>query len=366
MPILEGKTKTERNKLIAAAALGVVALVALYLAFGRSFFSSGTTSATVKVNTTPKPGSSPAANNEKFRLPTAEEQAFNDQTTAIPVAYPGHIFAPDPGRNIFAFVEPPPPCRPNDPRPSCVSPIPSPSPERSPSPTPTPPIFVAGIEPQSVYAGQRNFRLEVTGEKFTPDARIYFNQQEVPTFFISEQRLAADIDGKLISTDGQRQIMVQTADGRLYSNQMFMSVQAPPKPTMLYIGMIGRKHYNNDTAYFVDNEKSPPYGARLNDVLGTRFRLVDIAPAQVIFEDVTLSFRHTVTISKSAGGSGGAAPGRGTEPEAGIPTYPPGFIPQQAPQNIPGIPSSIPQMQEQRKVQAAETKKEKEDVNDED
>ena len=222
--------------------------------------------------------------------------------------------------------------------------------------------MIAGIQPQSMYAGERNFKLEVTGDKFTPESRIYFNQQEVPTFYVSAQRLNGDIDAKLIATEGPRQIMVQTTDGKLYSNQLSLSVQAPPRPTMLYIGMIGRKRYNNDTAYFADNEKSPPYGARLNDVLGGRFRLVDIAPAEVIFEDVTLGFRHHVSISKGIL-QGSAPPGRGTDPnEPGIPTYPPGFIPQQAPQGIPGIPSSIPQQispEQQRKMQ-----EQKKDVDD--
>ena len=40
MAITTGKSPTERNKLIAAVLLGVVALIALYLAFGRSLFGS--------------------------------------------------------------------------------------------------------------------------------------------------------------------------------------------------------------------------------------------------------------------------------------------------------------------------------------
>jgi len=361
MALLEGKSKTERNKLIAASVLGLVALVALYLAFGRSFFGSSSTSATVKVTTTPKPGATPASSSDpKFSMPTAEEQQFNYQTLPI-VYYPGLAGAPDPGRNIFAFVEPPPPCKQNDTRLICQSPTPTPPQPKPASPTPTPPILIAGIQPRSMYAGERSFRLEINGDKFTPDARIYFNQQEVPTFFINEHRLAGDIDAKLIATEGGRQIMVQTVDGKLYSNPEMLSVQAPPKPTMLYIGMIGRKRYNNDTAYFADSEKSPPYGARLNDVLAGRFRLIDIAPAEVVFEDVNLGFKHRIPISKGIL-VGSQPPGRGSEPEPGIPTYPPGFIPQQQP--IPGIPNNIqPNVQaapEQRKMQDQK----KEDVDD--
>src|SRR4051794_26912301 len=100
MAFLEGKTPAERNKIIAAAVLGVVALAALYLAFGRTFFGGSSTTATVKVTVTPKPTASPAAaGNSKFQLPSAEEQQFNEQTT-IPVVYsPNSANAPDPGRN---------------------------------------------------------------------------------------------------------------------------------------------------------------------------------------------------------------------------------------------------------------------------
>jgi hypothetical protein len=55
MALLEGKTSTERNKIIAAGVLGVVALIALYMAFGSAFFrGSSATSVTVKTSPTPK------------------------------------------------------------------------------------------------------------------------------------------------------------------------------------------------------------------------------------------------------------------------------------------------------------------------
>ncbi|MEO7660209.1 MAG: hypothetical protein ABIV48_11395, partial [Pyrinomonadaceae bacterium] len=56
MVLFEGKTPTERNKIIAAIVLGVVALFALYLAFGPSFGGGTTTTVTVgKASPTPKP-----------------------------------------------------------------------------------------------------------------------------------------------------------------------------------------------------------------------------------------------------------------------------------------------------------------------
>ena len=358
MKLLEGKTPTERNKIIAAAVLGVVALFALYFAFGRSLFSSSTTTATVKVSPSPKAAASPTTRTDAV-LPTASEQDFVYQTTAV--FYPGNISAPDPGRNIFAFYEPAAPCKGDQCPPS---PVPSPTPMKSPTPVPPPPILIAGFNPQSVYAGARSFRLEVTGDKFTPDSHIYFNQTELPTTFINTQKMTADVPAKYISGEGPGQIIVQTPDGKLYSNQVMISVQAPPKPTLLYIGMIGHKGYNNDKAILADNEKAPPYSARLNDVVGGRFRLVEISPVEVTFEDTGLGFRHRVFMSKGIL-IGSMPPGRGTDlSEPGVPTYPPGFIPQ----NIPGIPNNIQQYnpQEQRKMEVQrQVEKQKEDVDDE-
>ena len=319
MALFEGKTTTERNKIIAAGVLGLVSLIALYMAFGRSFFGSSTTVA-VKVSATPRPSVTPAANHDDPRLPTVSEQDFVYQTTAVDYR-PGSNYAPDPGRNIFAFYEPPPPCT------DCPTPTPKPIPIVTPTPAPTPLMFMAALNPQSVYAGVLTFRLEVNGDRFTPDSHIYFNQSELPTTFVNGQRVFADVPANLIAQEGPRQVIVQTPDGRAYSNQLMLTVQAPPRPTFQYIGMIGRKRYNNDTAYFTESATAPPFGARLNDVVKGQFRLIDISPAEVVFEDINLGFRHRVPISKgtTSGQPSGFTP----------------FDPQRG--NIPGIPNGIPQ-----------------------
>lgn len=361
MAFLAGKTPTERNKLIAAAVLGLVALVALYFAFGRSFFGSSTTTATVtiKSSATPTPGASTTSNRNNTSLPTANEQ--NSEYLITEVVYHGNIAGAEPGRNIFAFYEPEPPCRGDNCPPS---PMPSPTPQKSPSPTPTAPFQLNSVNPLSVYAGAKEFRLDASGDRFTPEARVYFNQSEVPTTFVNTQKITATIPASLISGEGPKQIIIQTPDGKLYSNQVIISVMAPPKPTYIYIGMIGRKRYNNDTAYLLENDKAPPFGARLNDVVGGRFRLVDISPTEVVFEDIGLGFRHRIPLTKAAGGSSGAAPGRDSG-DAGMPTYPPGFIPQQP---IPGIPNTVQPYaapnQEQRKMEQKMEKSEKKDVDD--
>jgi len=332
MALLAGRSKTERNKLIAAALLGVLSLTALYFAFGRSLFAGP--APTAKATPTPKTSSSPASDKQNLRLPSASEQDLAYQST--PIDYrPGNAYAPDAGRNIFGFYEPPPPT------PWVPTPTPPPPPAKTPEPTPTPEMTVGFMMPQTVYAGQRAFRLEVNGDRFTPDARIYFSQSEIPTTFINAQKLVADIPANFIAQEGPRQIIVQTPDGKQYSNQAIFQVQAPPRPTMQFIGVKLSKLHNNDTATFLDTGKTTPYSARLNDVLGGRFRLVNITPLDVTFEDTSLGFRHKVAMAKPSSTGTGAPAGRpGTNPsDPNFQPFNPGNLQPDCP---PGIPCNIP------------------------
>ena len=323
MKLFVGKTPTERNKIIAAAALGVISLVALFLAFGPSFSSKP--NITVAVKTSPTPRNSTTSTTGDRVIPTVDEQRFVYETT--PVDYrPGSAYAPDAGRNIFAFYEPPPPCTKD-----CPTPIPPPIKTPTPAtPAPTPPILLRAAIPQNVYAGMPAFKMQVDGEFFTPDSKIFFNQAELPTTFVSSQRLSADVTANMIAQEGQKFIEVRTPDNRLYSNQAFLMVNPPPKPTMQYIGMIARKRGNNDTAYFIGSATTP-FGARLNDVLGGQFRLIDIAANEVVFEDVNLGFKHKVPITRTPVASGGGNTGLPGNPSLGFPTG-----------SIPGIPDNIP------------------------
>lgn len=331
MGIFEGKTSTERNKMIAAAVLGLVALIALYVAFGRSLFGGSAAPARPTTSPTPRPANAQtnAANDAKFRLPTADEQELNN---VVPIVYrPDAVAAgaPDPGRNIFAFYEPPPPT-PYSPTPVVIV---TPKP---PTPTPTPVFRAESLNVQSVYAGSRAFRLEVNGDRFTPDARIYFNQNEVPTTFVNAQRVTANIPANFIAQEGPRQVIVQTPDGTAYSEQLMLAVQPPPKPNVRYIGAKLTAKFTNDTAYFEDASRpsSPTtpqaiLTARLNDVVAGRFRLIDIGPTEVVFEDVQLGFKHRVPIAKATASSGGGQPPRGGFPE--------GF-PVDTSRGVPGFP----------------------------
>ena len=332
MDPFKGKTPAERNKLIAAILLGVLAVVALAFAFGPGMFS-GSSATNVKVTTSPSPGKAASTVPGQFQMPTQDQQNFDYGSTQI-VYQPGSFDAGPPGRNIFAFQEPPP-CYPNCPTPYVPPPTPAPQ------PTPTPyPISIAMVMPQTVYAGQKGFRLEVAGENFAPDTKIYFNQALMPTNFISPQRMTADIPANLIAVEGPKQVIVQSvADASKFSMAMNLNVQPPPKPQYEYVGMISRKFANNDTAYFVEKGKlnTPnvvPTGKRLNDILGGRFRLVSISDSQTVFEDVNLGFKHSLPLNKT-GGSGGSSTGA----PSGFPNFNNG-----RPSNLPGFPNvGVPQ-----------------------
>ncbi len=346
MKLFEGKSPTERNKIIAAGVLGALALFALYFAFGG--IGGGSTKITATVSSTPKPMAAPKANSDDLKLPSQSEQDFSYVTTAIDYR-PGGFWAPGPGRNIFAFYEPPAPT-PYSPTPFIAPPL------KTPEPTPVPPMLISFVAPQSVYAGSKGFRLEVSGDKFTEDTRIYFSQNELPTTFINPQKLVADIPAGFISGEGPRQVIVQTPDGKFYSNQIMLNVQAPPKPEFQYIGMIARKRSNNDTAYFLEKGKPTPMGKRLNDIVDGRFRLLSISAEETILEDVNLGFRHRLPLFRPAPGTDTSSaperprgfPGAGGFPAAD--SYVP-FNPtiqtnsnmmMNSNSSIPGIPDNIP------------------------
>ena len=343
-----GKSSTERNKMIAAMVLGVLALGSLFFAFGGPNMFSSSTTVTVSVSPTPRPATAAVpVNPSDFQLPTQDEQYFIWRTT--PVGFNGVITGPDPGRNIFGFQEPPVPCgRPGGdpcPPPPVKTPVPA-------TPTPTPEIWLASVNPTSVYAGSRAFRLELSGERMLPDARVYLSQSELKTTFVNDRTMVAEVPANFITSEGPRQVIIQTLDGKKYSQAATLLVQAPPKPAFQYIGMIARKRSNNDTAYFMEQGRQTPISARLSDVVGGRFRLVSISADETVFEDVNLGFRHRVSLFRPAPGTTSSTlpplrPGPGGG-EVYVPFNNPNpnpnfqVQPGQGVQSIPGIPDNIP------------------------
>ncbi len=352
MKIFEGKSPEERNKIIVALVLGGLAVLAL----GNLIFApfSGSKK-TINVSLSPSPAAtaSTSKNNVVASMPRQEE--IDIAYISTPVSMQNPPAGSDAGRNIFAFYEPP--------IPTPYSPTPTPT--STPFPiikTPTPPqpnVLISYISKQSSYAGEKGFKLEIGGDKFAPDTYIYFNGQQLPTNYISPQQLSADIPANFIGAAGQRTIEVRSGDGKLFSNQIIFNIQAPPTPQFQYLGIVSRKRGNNDTAYIQEQGKTVPSSARLNDILGGRFRLVSISPARLLVQDINLGFTHPIDLVKGSGqNSSTTRPNNQDFPPDGTIFTPnnPNFNNPQCP---PGIPCNI-------RPYVPPTPQDKKDVDDDD
>jgi hypothetical protein len=334
MALFEGKTPAERNKLIAAMALGAIALISLsYMLFGSSSSPSPKRTATNTNNRTATQATTAPTAVAPIQSP--KEVRSESETLAImqPVVAKWPIPAvPEPNRNIFAFYVPKP------------SPSPTPTPEPVPSPTPPPPIQLDSISPQQVFARTGEFKLEVSGNKFTIASHIFIDDVEIPTRYISPQQLSANVPPQLIGNPGGRQIVVRTPDGRLYSNPATLTVSAAPTPNYTYIGIIGSKRYN-DTAVLKDNNTKQLLNVQRGDVVGSRFRVTSISEREVALVDTNLRIKHTLpfTSDKSAG-TGGPVMGSNPNNQGGIPGIP--AMPQPQPEEEQPVEEEQPMEEE--------------------
>jgi hypothetical protein len=321
MKLFEGKTPAERNKLIAAIVLGVLAFSSLAYMFLGSSSSSKPKNQNSNNQAATKNSTGELLDKQATTAsPSTPEQLrkqVDDISPPSPVTYQHASYSvPEPGRNIFAFYVPPP---------KVVKPVVIPPP----TPTPTPPLVLAGLSPSNVYARTGEFTLEVSGDKFTPTSAIIVDNNPLPTRFVNAQQLSATVPASMIGQDGARQIMVKTPDNLLYSNPLPLMVSAPPLPNYLYIGIIGKVRHN-DTAILKD--KSNPkelLNVQRGDVLGGRFRVTSISEREIVLTGATLRIKHALPFieEKGTGGQAGTQgnPGRRNTPlleESGIPGIP--------------------------------------------
>ncbi len=293
MALFEGKTPAERNKMIAAMVLPVLALIFVFKMFSGPSGPS-TTNVNVNVNTKGKGTARQQAQLNANTPPDAGDADFSNLTPIVyePAAYGGS----DAGRNIFAFY---------------VKPVPPPSagpPTPPPTPVPTPPVLLAALAPQSVFARTAGFTLQLTGDKFGPAARVYVDGQEVPTQYKSMQQLSANIPASAIASPGQRNIIVRTPDGQFFSNQATLNVMQPPAPTYTFIGFIKRKRASANTAVLKD-AKGELHSVIQGDLVEGRFRVTEISERNVEVVDKDLNIKHTMPFV-DARGLAGSVPGR--------------------------------------------------------
>jgi hypothetical protein len=292
MALFEGKTPAERNKLIAAIVMPVVALVFIVYMFSGPSTPTRTT-ANANANRRAQTKSTQSASQQN--APAASDPAveINDMTEVKyePPAYGG----PEAGRNIFAFYEKP------------VA-VPSASVVPTPTPTPPPPWTLASLAPQSVFARTAGFTLQLSGDKFGIGARVYIDDQAVPTQYKSMQQLTANVPASTITNPGQRSVVVRSPDGKLYSNQATLNVMQPPAPTYTYVGFLKRPRSNSA---ILKDQRGELYTVREGDVVEGRFRVTAISDRGVEVVDKDLNVKHTLPFISTPGATAlqGRAPG---------------------------------------------------------
>jgi hypothetical protein len=287
--------------MIAAVAFGALALILV----GRMFFSgdeppprraSNSNNRNTKVATTATGGATNGIN---------DSQEAADPTLQVPreVVYtPVSYSVPDAGRNIFAFYVAPTP----QPKASVVAEVPTPTP----TPVPTPPLTLSGISPSSVTARTGDFKLQLSGDKFTPQSRAYVDGQELPTTFVSAQQLSTTVPAALISAPGARQIVVRTPDNSLYSNEAALSVSAPPTPPFTFVGILGGPRYNDKA--ILKNQGNELVTVQRGDLVAGRFKVTSISTRTVELTDSQLQIKHTLPYVESR--AGGASNPGGSNP----------------------------------------------------
>lgn len=292
MPLVDLNKPGEKKKVIWASVLGLVALIFLWWTFvGFGSSSSRTAARTTPQQNPQRPGQGSAQGSTGGRqqnqpVNDTPSQAVADISKYREIDYqPSSYDAPEARRNIFAYYVPTP------------KPTPEPKVEQ-PSPTPTPPILLASISPSNTYARSADFKLEVAGDKFTGDSRIYIDGRELPTTYISPQQLSATVPAAVIANPGARQVMVRTPDNRLYSLALALSVAAPPTPNYSYVGIISPTTRVGDTALVQDKNNKSIVSVQRGDLLSNRFRVTSISDKELVLIDATLKIQHKLTMTE--------------------------------------------------------------------
>lgn len=274
----------ERKKLIWAAILGAAALIVLWwVLFG---FGGSPTRTTPRASASP----TPARNTQPGTQQAAQTVSPNVADLALfaPIKYvPSSYSAPEATRNIFAYYVPP------KPPPTVVQ-------EPTPIPKPPAPVLLASLSPSNVYARSADFKLEASGDKFTPSTKIYFDGRELQTTYVSPQQLSANVAAALIAAPGTRNIIVRNADNSLYSDPANLNVAAPPTPNYLYVGIISPQNRAEDVAIVQDkSDKNKIMNVHRGDLLSGRFRVTSISDKELVMTDTSLRITHKIAMSEA-------------------------------------------------------------------
>jgi len=187
MQLSDIRNPGERNKLILAGALGLIAIVFLWWTFFG--FGGSSTKVTPRAVAQPTPYAVSRGVTTTPAQSVAELKGTDlDRLRPVNVEYPSLTF-PEARRNIFVYYEPPPPVQ-------KVSEAPTPT------PTPVPPVLLASLSPANVFARTGDFTLEISGDKFTSQMRVLIDSNELTTRYINPQQVSALVPAAVIANPG--------------------------------------------------------------------------------------------------------------------------------------------------------------------
>jgi hypothetical protein len=267
------KSKETRNKLVLGALL-LALVVAVYLQF-----FSGSDAPNPVASATPRVTPSPTPQRQTSGTPAP----IISQPLDLASMQGGSQSSGGIGRNIFIYPTPTPP------------PPPTPAPTL---PTPTPwPIPVYSLNPGGVIARTRDFTLMVFGEKMPQDAQGFVNGRAYPTTFVSATQVKINVPADAIKMPGSLSVMVRSqSDPNLVSNPTPLNVAAPPEPPYKYIGLISIKNAPAAVLASQGNDDDI-YNAKKGQVIGGKWKIINITPQKVEIEDTSIKVSHTINYS---------------------------------------------------------------------
>jgi hypothetical protein len=271
------KNKETRNRLLLGALLLLLSVVIYF-----QFFSSGDASKS--------PPAPPLANTKATPSPTPQRQTSGTPAPIISepldlasIQQGGSHSSGGTGRNIFIYPTP--------------TPIPPPPPS-TPAPTPTPwPVPVSSLNPGGVIARTAGFTLTVFGQKIPQDAQGFINGRAYPTTFVSDTQVKINVPAEAIRMPGSLIVAVKSqSDPKLESNSIPLDVAAPPEPPYKYIGLITLK--NVPKAVLVSqSSEDDVYNVKKGDVVGGKWKIVNITPQKVEIEDTSIKVSHVINFT---------------------------------------------------------------------
>jgi hypothetical protein len=273
------KSKENRNKILLGALLLMLLGVVYYQFFsGGGETSSSTAVARATVRTSPSP--TPPRQTSGTPVPIVSEPLDIASIEGESQSSGGT------GRNIFVYPTPTPP-------------PPPPPPTPIPSPTPWPiPVFSAN--PGNLIARTAGFTLTVFGEKMPQDAQGLISGRAYPTTFISASQVKINVPAEAIRMPGVIGVSVRSSSNEaLVSNTISIPVAAPPEPPYKYVGLVTVK--NTPTATLVtQGADEDVYNVKKGQVLGGRWKILNITPMKVELEDTSIKVSHTINYTSDA------------------------------------------------------------------